>query len=323
MYHLVSQHNPFRPVHWRWERAKQIVDGTLPFSPKRDDIWVSRAARFLRQYSKCANQLDAGVLSETMPDIFWAHWVWQSDIGGEKYENFAAAGKYTIEARVLAEDGSKNIARVVGLSEDAVIAYEKLFFDVRHRLEQRDYILFQVMGPAVSRGLYAREYDLLWKLHGYMRGIHTLEYIQDGFSEERRHTIRGDAQRKAEEDMGTSFTRKALVTTQALHINSETQADIIGLWIKLKELEQNKRAGGSGDQDAITKGLATFLQVQNYMVGPPPAKVKTRLDRYDSGPIELGGLELTRRLSIEGPDDDFELPTINIPVSSGSEAPAK
>jgi len=326
MHHLSSSRNPFRPVHWRWERARQIVEGQLPQSAKRDDIWISRAAKFRRRYAKCLTDLDFACLADAMPDIYWAHDIWMKDIAKDAkdlivektYEEIQANVKYLIEARVLADDTLENIEFNTGIATDTIEAYEQLFFDVRSRLAQKDYILFSVLGPAVARGLRAREYDLLWKLFAYMRGVHTLDYVLNTFDLDRRVVPKGDVNRIMEEDMSSKMLLKSTVVAQTMYINSETQADIIGLWAKLKEIERLKGAN-STDRDAINAGLAKFLKITQFEIGPPESKEPTALELYDQGAIEVNSIELSRYATTGQLELDPELQTIPYDNLAGKE----
>jgi len=48
--------------------------------------------------------------------------------------------------------------------------YERIFFNVNEKLKNRDYIMTCVIGPSVHSGLSDRDFDLLWKLFGYLYG---------------------------------------------------------------------------------------------------------------------------------------------------------
>jgi len=295
MFQDFSPRNPFRPVHWRWERSGLIVDGRLPFSRKRDDAWTLKAARFRKKLAKCKDAYDEGCLSEEAPDVYWAYRLWdvQKSDGDDVAGDYRCGVRYEVEARILAGETDERIAERSGLEPGDVAAYEKVFFNVRDKLDRSTYIFHQVLGPAVQRGIYSREWDLLWKLYGYMRGPAMLDFMISAFQSWRTRTPDADVLRQLEADQSGMLLRQAAITTQTLRINSETQCDVVGLWFKLKELERLKGATGSGG-DAVLVGLAKFLEINNYSVGAPdPAREgRSILAEYDEGAIEVGGRAL-------------------------------
>ena len=77
MIQTYSAKNPRRPVHWRWQRAALAASGDYPLSRRRDgDMWVARAAKFIREQESCDTELDMAYLSERNPIIFWAYDIW-------------------------------------------------------------------------------------------------------------------------------------------------------------------------------------------------------------------------------------------------------
>lgn len=300
MFHDFSPRNPFRPVHWRWERAGLAVDGRLPLSRKRDDEWVRKAAKFRRKLAKCKDAFDQAYLAEEQPEVYWAHRL--HDVvkydGDDQAQDYRCGIKYEVEARILAGESDAAVAERAGLQPEDVAAYEKLFFNVRDDLHRTTYIFHQVLGPAVQRGLYSREWDLLWKLYGYMRGPATLDFVISAFQNWRSATPSSDVLRQLEADQSGMLLRQAAITTQTMRINSETQGDIVALWFKLKELERLKGAGGSGG-DALIVGLSRFLEINDYTVGAPDPEREGRsaLTTYDEGAVEVDGRRLAGMLA--------------------------
>ena len=82
------------------------ASGEYPLSRRRDgDVWVARAAKFIREQESCDTELDLAYLSERNPVIFWAYDIWytQNESGNPV--------RSEVEARLLADDQLENIAR--------------------------------------------------------------------------------------------------------------------------------------------------------------------------------------------------------------------
>lgn len=328
MFQEYSARNPFRPVHWRWERSGLAVDGSLPLSRRRDDEWTRRAAKFRRRLFKCKDAFDQGCLSEEMPDLYWAYRLW--DVvkydAEDQSQDYRCGVRYEVEARILAGEDDAAIARRTGLQPEDVLAFERVFFCVRDDLDRTTYIFHQVLGPAVQRGLYAREWDLLWKLYGYMRGPAMLDFMISAFQNWRSRTPDADVLRQLEADQAGMLLRQATITTQTFRINSETQGDVVNLWFKLKELERLGGPSAAGG-DAMLAGLAKFLELNDYKVGKPDPSREGRdaLAFYDGGAIEFSGKRLVDMTAEGAIEMDPSLWNRPFPVSSDTtpEAPAQ
>src|SRR5690606_3167185 len=99
-------------------------------------------------------------LERAYPFIHWAFEIWKLEYGPRWY----------IESLVLAGDSAENIAEYLGQDIKTVTTYEKLFFDVRSKINSKGYIMSQIITKAVERGLFDREHDFLWKIIGITLG---------------------------------------------------------------------------------------------------------------------------------------------------------
>jgi len=152
---------------------------------------------------------------------------------------------------------------------DDVEAFERVFFDVRDRLGRRDFVINQVVGPAIHRGLNCRDYALLWKLFGYMRGPEVLDALIATFDGGPRRVEAGDVAAALAADQGFDLLRQATYAGKSLRILVETQSDVVGLYHELLKIEQAKGRGGSTG-DAMLVQVQNFLNAADaYKVGPP------------------------------------------------------
>jgi len=163
--------NPWRLPHWPWLRAMHIVEGGPGTTPRRDGqtrIWIKRAIEFRTASDECRNDGQRLALAVDFPEIFWAHRLWQDN---------GQPTKWAIEAYILARASNREIAARNGCSVEIIEAYQQLFFNVREKLNHREYVLHTVIGESLHRGLTEDAYDVLWKLFGYFGGPHVVDAL--------------------------------------------------------------------------------------------------------------------------------------------------
>lgn len=261
MIHL-REDSPFRPVDWRWQKAVRLHRDGRPVSRVRDDEFVAKAVRFLREKAACADEWALLDLSARWPSLFDAHEVYQAAEGGPR------ATRWEVEARLLAGASPERVGARVGLSPDAVRWYEALFFHVTDRLSTPGWVAHHAIGPSVHEGLLnERDYGLLWKWYGYGGGEHLLDAVTalwvapvraDGPDGVR--TFCG-AQQRAQLD------KKALLAMLTLRTTDAFQKMQLGeLHAKYLELEKTA-GGGGGGAEAFVAGLEAALRALPWGVG--------------------------------------------------------
>jgi hypothetical protein len=158
----------FREVDWRWRLAILARSVQLPVLKELEDPWVKRVRTF---HEHC----EAGDISPSDPEaaaldgaIWGACRIWN---------NRDPVVRAEVEARILAGETDEIVARRVGYPVDAVAAFERLFFNVRERIEATSYIMIFVIGPAVHLGLSPDDYPAIWKLLGYHLGPVALDLL--------------------------------------------------------------------------------------------------------------------------------------------------
>jgi len=292
----IAAGNPFRPADWRWQRAKEIVDGDGPATTRRRDEvvgykWINRAVNFIRAYDECEQDSERAILAEQRPDIFWAHWAWVSTTSPQKD---------SIEAHILAREEDHEIAWRCGTKPDVITAYEALFFNVRDKLQHKQYILHCVMGEAVQRGLSEREYDLLWKMYGYFIGPYVLDALESKFSNPVWcGTPDGVGAAVLDDAVGT-LKLKAALAAKTVQVNSHTQLALMDQFTKFVEVERNTDSAGKS-QEQILDHISAMMTTLPFNVGgrvpEGNALIKTPVTDYDNTAVELT-CEETIRLSV-------------------------
>ena len=281
------KNSPRRAPHWRWLRAVEIDGGGAKATRARDGEegfhWIRRAMRLKRHYDRAGGRPEAFyALALRDSELFWAHSIWVED---------KAPTRWGIEARVLAGESNEEIAAKIGTEPEVIGAYVDVFFDVRKRLMNLDYVQNVVMADAVTRGLQERQYDLLWKLMGYKGGPLVLDAVISRGSPVARpdgtDTVSGFFQDLAI----SSMQYKAALASLTVQINTHTQLPLIESFVKYVEIERTT--------DNATKAQHSIIDNIGAMLAAMPVKVGTKLDSasskflpFDNSAIELRGDEM-------------------------------
>jgi hypothetical protein len=155
-----------RPVDWRWYWAKQLAGRKLGRRERKSlDRHLAGAIKFIRQLDKCDR---AGLilvayerLAHKMPAFYTAYF-WHTA--------FDRGLRSLLEAYLLSGLAPAAAAARCGLSPEAGEAYAALFFDVCDRLDNKGFIIAQVLGSSAAVKVSAGDYPTLWRLLGYTRG---------------------------------------------------------------------------------------------------------------------------------------------------------
>lgn len=158
-----------RQRNWRWQLIDELVGASkrLP-SQFRDDPLFCEAFNFWNTFQKCLASdtptVDLMRLEGQYPEVAAAYGIYSSP----------GVERYFIEALVMANEEPQTIAVESGYHVRIIKAYEHLFFDVRTKLDQRLYVMGNILGPMFMHGTSAGDYDHLWKAIGYFCGSDTL-----------------------------------------------------------------------------------------------------------------------------------------------------
>ena len=283
MLQVYSYRNPRRPPDWRWKRAELAAKGGYPLSRRRDgDAWVARTTRFIREQAAAKTELDLDELVERHPILYWAYDLWCTRTDGGN------PVRSEIEARLLADDDHRNIARRVRTEAEVIDVYERVFFNVSDCLDNRGYLMHCVLGPSVHLGFQVSEYDLIWKLFALLGGPLAVDLMIDQSVGHARPDRAGDLKYFVADIAQNDLRRVAMLALKTLRINNFNAMEVMNNFLKLVELE---RAGGSGAgiaTEAVKQNVHAMLMSLPFTVGQRSGHVDASpLDRYDDLPTEL------------------------------------
>lgn len=298
--------NPFRPVNWRWERARLMREAKLRNSKRFSDPWVQQACKFQKGLTKCKDDVDRYVLMEEFPDLYSAYLIYQR---GDEQERHPM--RYVVEARMLANQTHEEIAQLLGVAETTIDAYSNLFFDVTNKLANIDYVMTCIIGPSVHAGLSDRDYDLLWKLYGYIYGPVALNAFIHMTTKRYRANDPHQIEALLAEDARSSLQRKVAIVARTYTINPFSQTELLNVYSRLLELE--KDTGGGSNKDVILQSVEVMMAKLPFKAGEENIHQTLILDKFDNQAVELHTSELMSAAIGTNPDDSDELMDIKFP----------
>lgn len=290
----IYEFDPFRPLNWREERVISLIEATG--GPKRasrkfDDEYIQRYRPFLLRW-RGYNSGDARMrLFPSFPDLYHAQ---------RFREHHDAEGQATLEARLMAGMSNRDIAQPAGTSPDVVRAYEKLFFNVRDRLQCMDYIRNMVIIPLVQRAVSNDAVDILtdekryaiYKLMGYVGGPKVLEFMLMGFKRIAAPNRMAQLGDWMDEAFNTLTRHRGMMVMQAFSFNKFTAMQLLEMCRGVIQSAEDARLAGGAvtefhtnveallEQVNISVGRRAEADMTPQMVEWEKSKVEPRADDY-------------------------------------------
>ena len=169
------------------------------------------------------------------------------------------------------------------------------FFNVRDRLDRIDFILNSVFAASVARGLRDRDFDLLWKLIGYLYGPKMLDAVISPFGNNSQWVNRRDEVPAGFQDMAIGLIRKkAALAAITVEVNDRTQLDLIDAFTKLIDIERNSDSPGQAS-DQILQGIDAMMASLPFAVATEReglAQQPPGVAEFDNTAVELRSDEL-------------------------------
>ena len=279
----IEQFNPFRSPRWRYERVLELVDRpgrTLPFS-RLDDVTVRRARNFfiLWRRGRRGNEMD---LSRAFCEDRGMYYAFLLD---ERHDEDI---RKFVEARLLAGQSDEEIADKLCTVPEAIDAYEKLFFNVRDRLEHHDWIVRQIITPAASRFSSEeplRNHELTLKFFGYFAGSVVLDAIISGwggFDKPQQVTAIGNM---FDKQMLFSIRQKSAAAARVFEVNRYNVMQLFETHGKLIELERNSESAGQV-KSAIEQNIMAMVSEVQWTAG----SIDSNAHRTSGSMLEFDGM---------------------------------
>lgn len=152
---------PQRVPDWRWQQAAS----GLPLEDENDPF-LKLARDFYNDWKRAAETQDYGYLYAVYKDFYIA---WEIFTDGEGLR------KSELEARILARESFDDIAKKMGLTKEAIVYYEAVFFNVTDKLDSPSYILHHALDSDFPTSLNFE--SGFWKFYGYWCGPKILDLL--------------------------------------------------------------------------------------------------------------------------------------------------
>ncbi len=289
--------NPFRPVNWRWEHARILRENNYRATSHafKQDSYTNKAYMFQVDLNKCTDDLARWELMTRKPGIYGAYMLYKRGIEEDRHPL-----RYALEARLLSAQGHESIAKALGITQEVVELYEKIFFNVAEKLDNTDYILNCVIGPSIYAGLNDRDYDLLWKLFGYLYGPVVLDTFITTTSRKFRPETTDEVDAILSEDTRSALQRKVAIVARTYTINPFSQAELLNIYARFLEFE--KQTGSDKSQDVILQNIQVMMQSLPFTTGDqklPHIKAVNALTG-NSNAVELRTDEILNAVATDG-----------------------
>jgi hypothetical protein len=241
--------SPFRSVAWRWELAGELI------SEKRRvhcaDPEIAEAVAFRKAVLNNAKR------PRTITPDRWA-------VLCEAHELLARSDrrKVLLEARILANCPTANIAADSGLTTEVLAAYCQLFFDVTGRLASGYYVMKHAIGGGEVGESRSQAMDRLIKTTGYLLGPLVLDIVATAANEPNVGVDGILTLKLSTADGRQKALAHLLIAVHCLPVDDTLRLEIQRLADLIAEIEANSRACDSLNsslskiEDALTVPLS-------------------------------------------------------------------
>lgn len=310
LYEDFQRFNVFRRPDWRFERVLKIVD-RLPTPgrcTRRDDGHVRAARNFLLRWRARETDDEREELFWENPGLYYAYQIY------EKTEEEPEPAMI-LQARLLADQTSRQIADSLSTTPEAVDWYERLFFNVRDRLRHRDWITKHVLLPALmnnhkltpqspgdNAGLPFRDstvarpfLDASLKLFAYFGGTHLVDVMITGFQSGKPLTSPEDMANWFDHHWSMTIRRRSHQAAMQFEINKYNVMELFGVHTQIMALERSEDSQ-EVQRTATEKHIKALLDDLPFGVGDDGAEIVRGqpLEAYDAQAYELRDDELMR-----------------------------
>ena len=196
----------------------------------------------------------------------------------------------------MAQQTDYEIANTIPTLPSAIEWYEALFFNVRDRIQARDGVLKQIMGPAIDRMMDDKAEELTMKLFGYFMGPLVFEVVMSiGFTKIAHVGDELEIKAAFDERMDNVVRLRALTSLRTAEINRFNIMELVGAQQKLVEMAAAAKQGDMA-QNAVEENIKLMMDEIPWLVGVSEKATNTigatPLGRYEGYAAELRADEM-------------------------------
>lgn len=253
---VIQKFNPFRSPNWRYERVQELCDRSmkvLPLSVHDDD--VIRNARTYHMARKSANPSKLSSFFARQPGMYYAFQI---------YDHYDDVVRVWIEARILARQTNEEIADKIGTLPDAIDCYEKLFFNVRDRIDRGDWINRQIvnslLGMQMSDPNSLINNEMSLKFFGYYAGPIVLDFLISGWSFRSKPSNAEEFTEMLDEHMNTTLRRRSAEAAQQFSINKFNVMQVFETHTRIMEIQHSMESKAMGGKTPVEANILAMLE---------------------------------------------------------------
>jgi len=280
-YSYFFDNDPRRSPAWRYERVQRLLSSGKPPHPTRDDQHIQE----LRRYYLTKQRMRRSITDEYELNVQLAAKfgpIWCAD--RIFFNGRSDRTRYGLEALLLTRSDNLYIADESTVPPEAVDAYEAYFFNIRDRIDNRQYIASMVLMDAFMSGLGNRTNEMTAKYFAYYGGPIVLRLVCDGQDgavlaptrpDETERWLDGTYRhvQRAVANVGVAFMEPTTFTIRTLMEGYQSL-------LSLSYREQNV----GGDDNVINQAMELFVKQNRVPLGDSADKL-SRLP----GPVYAGG----------------------------------
>lgn len=254
-----QKYNPFRTPSWRTDRALELVQHRpepLRCSRKRDDEYIREYRSFLLKYFRCHTDDGRANLSSGNPGLFYAHVM---------HHHPDTEQRAIIQARLLAGLDNEQIAKYWHTLPETIEWYERLFFNVRDRLDAHDWVVKAVLGTAANRisvgdgRLTDNQRDMTYKLFAFFGGPLIFDVILSGFSAGNMPSRQTECDEWFETTFARLLTNRATQHARVFEVNKYNVMQLMEITCAIIGGRRAEREGG-GPQNEVERNIEVMLE---------------------------------------------------------------
>lgn len=286
--------NPFRSPQWRAERASFLLaNRQLPNG--FDDKYI-RAYRKLLILQK--DNTGMGPFLE-MPHAYVA----------ASINNFPdTEWRDILQAKLLTEEEYEDIGHWLGIESEAVDFFEKVFFNVRDRMQHRGWIIKVILGAPEEREskrkngqLTNSQRGVIYRLFAFYGGPEALEAAMSGFMPSALPSAKKDLEKWYDKALEQIIHTRAASAARMFEINKYNVMQVLELAVSnatQRQMASNSVGGGIEDfAEKVTGAMGRWNLVeqgfskkadteQHLLTGPVEARVHERIALSEDGSSE-------------------------------------
>ena len=310
---IYAIHDPMRDYDWRLRRVNQLLRGGR--HRPDDDAYSREYNAFRKAISRAEPREKEKAMNSAFfsnPGMVYAHNLYLM-------RDIKPAAGFVVESRILARMTNEEISKALGTVPETIEWYEKLFFNVRDRLTCHDWILHNILTPALAGvpAAYAEDpgysnrfaipyYDSTLKYFSYFGGPVMGEFMIHGARIGVMPHSHDDLLNYMEDEFKHKFFRRAIMASQTFEVNKYNVTELFGTFagiMALRAATDDVEKAKSG----VHQGIFSMLNDLPWGVGDVGAEniVGTLIEGYDTSASELRADELLL-LGSGNPDDHIK-----------------